>query len=355
MEQYHWKKSIESQIFQQKIEEFERPIRKLRQQINGINTGIQQLGKSLREPFEVINDFFTALSTPPSFYDSARVQTIRHQIHELGTAIFKRLDTAFHVMSWELLFLENYLLIEGWSISPDRITPSETRAICQAICEGKNVKSLIIGYIQERIKQDVDTIEQEIIVKWPARKRFFQAAFEAHREQKYELSIPMFLIQLDGVSADLFRQSLYEISRRSDRTVTKQEILKLLAKMKTKEDQMFWFFILQVLLQKDPIREKLPEKKYRKRKNKGTYILNRHAILHGIDLDYDTESNSLSLISRLDYFNGVRDYIDYTIGNSKMDKQQDIDIEELVDFISESLKKIEHLYIDAGMEDTGNE
>ena len=55
----------------------------------------------------------------------------------------------------------------------------------------------------------LDAIEQELVKLRPKRKKLLQDAFEAHRDRKYNLSIPVFLSQADGIWWDQYSQNLF--------------------------------------------------------------------------------------------------------------------------------------------------
>ena len=55
---------------------------------------------------------------------------------------------------------------------------------------------------RQPLKTRLDIIEEALIDSYPHRGHLFQQAFEAHREGKYGLSIPVFLTQADGIFWD---------------------------------------------------------------------------------------------------------------------------------------------------------
>jgi len=74
-----------------------------------------------------------------------------------------------------------------------------------------------------------EAIVNDLVVMTPKRERFLRTALEAHRDQKYELSIPVFLAQADGMWQDFTKASagkagkemrLYSRSRKTGRPHT---------------------------------------------------------------------------------------------------------------------------------------
>ncbi len=113
------------------------------------------------------------------------------------------------------------------------------------------------------------------------RKHIFDAALRAHMRGEYELSIPALLPHIEGIGSDF------------------------LAELAAREDKVYWDLLLDLL--KDGVSSRdlaLVESLENARSNvffakftasqeyKGR-VVNRHAVLHGILVDYATEANSL--------------------------------------------------------------
>ena len=56
-------------------------------------------------------------------------------------------------------------------------------------------EKIAIDFLRER----VDAIELELSQSYPERSHLFRDAFQAHRERKYNLAIPVLLAQSDGI------------------------------------------------------------------------------------------------------------------------------------------------------------
>jgi hypothetical protein len=99
----------------------------------------------------------------------------------------------------------------------------------------------------------------------------------------------VFLAQADGISEELFGEQFFTYRSWSE---------KLKAHQVLQNGQLtdYGRFLLHPLVQKGKIREHTQELL-----SQNDY-LNRHAILHGMDLNYATEKNALKSISLLAYF-----------------------------------------------------
>ena len=141
-------------------------------------------------------------------------------------------------------------------------------------------RSLVAFY-----KKHQTAIERALRKHFPSREPLFRAAFKAHRRGEYELSIPIMLTQADGVFYDLVGTQFFQ--RRKG----------LPAPMRFAQsfasDLMFSSMLAPLL--EGQISAGTKGLKF----TRG--VLNRHGILHGVIVDYASESNSFRAISLLSY------------------------------------------------------
>lgn len=120
----------------------------------------------------------------------------------------------------------------------------------------------------------------------PQREKIIRAAYDAHKEGHYALSIPVFLIQADGIGSGHFEvQSIYTRSNFP-------EIKKKIKDSKGAESLRSLQFLVGSL---NPINASRGQRKLYGQN------LNRHAVLHGESVDYPTKENSLKSISWLNF------------------------------------------------------
>jgi hypothetical protein len=141
-------------------------------------------------------------------------------------------------------------------------------------------------YLIEYFRRNASRLERGISDLYPDRAIVISTAFKAYSDGQYILAIPVFLAQADGVSKELLSKCFFT-PRKSIREAQKLFQNGLL------DD--YSRLLLAPLVEFGTIRE-----------NTGNLVgksncLNRHAILHGIDLAYGTETNALKCISLLAY------------------------------------------------------
>jgi hypothetical protein len=120
---------------------------------------------------------------------------------------------------------------------------------------------------------------------FPNRADILGDAFEAHRQEKYNLSVPLLLMQADGVWWDRLSRNVFSggftnavddlVGKVPDSTI--RELVRALSY------------------------KQLPLVMTSKNRDIGFSELNRHQIIHGEVTDYGTEENSLKAVSFLNF------------------------------------------------------
>ena len=177
----------------------------------------------------------------------------------------------------------------GWYISPYMLdTPLETlvRSVNKA---PEEILAAVIAYFDGQL----DDIEQKLIRSHPQRKHLFEDAFEAHRDRKYNLSIPVFLSQADGIWWDRYSQNLFT---RKGRKIVHEELTS------SPTSHLISGFLY-------PLSTSTPLWMSEGERDASFNELNRHQVLHGESVEYGTEQNSLKAISLLNYLCFVLDEI----------------------------------------------
>ncbi len=171
----------------------------------------------------------------------------------------------------------------GWYLDLEMPLPGLWE-LKKALSEGnvEEAEEAIAEYFAGRL----DKIEGSIIEKFPNRQKMIRAAFNAHRRQEYELSIPVFLAQTDGICKEVVKQYLFMKQNRKPRTAIYVEQI---------ASNTFRAALLQ------PLARPLPIGASERERAKDFNELNRHMVLHGESLDYGTQVNSLKAISLINY------------------------------------------------------
>lgn len=142
--------------------------------------------------------------------------------------------------------------------------------------------------LEHHFSSRLKDIEFELMTAFPNRAKILSAAFSAHREGKYELSVPVFLTQVDGICTELTGFSPFIRERKKNGGPSTAAYVDSL-------ENVFWEAMLV------PFRENLPMNASQSERQPGFNALNRHMVLHGESLDYGTKRNSLKAISLLNY------------------------------------------------------
>ncbi len=187
----------------------------------------------------------------------------------------------------------------GWYVDMWIITQPAVVELAQQAKEGRvdEVEQYLVSFYSNHLER----IEEELLGRHPDRAPMLRQACAAHRRGEYALSIPVFLAQADGVCHDRIGEQVYR--RRSGNPA----IAHVLAAMAT---GILAEAVLAPLKSPMPISDSTDDSSTPGR-------LNRHAILHGLDLSYHTQHNSLKALLFLLYVSDVLDkqWIDESAGD----------------------------------------
>ena len=167
----------------------------------------------------------------------------------------------------------------GWFLGPDMpvaAIPKLGKAVERAPIE----VDVLVG---QYIRRHLDDIESRLTGSYPDRTHLFREAFGAHRDCRYSLSIRAFLCEADGIFYERFRTSLFRRGRRDAVSAFSSEV-------------MGRFF--QAVLH--PFEKDVDLWMDTDKLDDAFDGLNRHQVIHGTKVDYNTELNSLKAISLLD-------------------------------------------------------
>ena len=143
-------------------------------------------------------------------------------------------------------------------------------------------------YLCASLRDQVDDIEAKLVSVFPNRSEILGDAFQAHRERRWNLSVTVFLTQVDGLFYDRFLKSLFYRADRTEMAECFKEMSKELSSA----------MLRHLLYDGWPLALSRGERD----KQPGDFTeLNRHRVLHGEATDYGTEENSLKAISLLNY------------------------------------------------------
>lgn len=150
----------------------------------------------------------------------------------------------------------------------------------------EEAEAALADYFREHLL----SIENRLNTKFPLRAKVVSMAFSAHKRGEYDLSIPVFLAQTDGICYEVVNQYLF--MRRNKKPGTAVYV-------DTVVSNTFRHALLS------PLSQSLPISASENERGEHFNALNRHQVMHGESLSYGTEINSLKSISLLNYVGEV--------------------------------------------------
>src|SRR5262245_27222728 len=171
----------------------------------------------------------------------------------------------------------------GWYIDPE----SDFIEITNATDlfdkgESEEAHQYLCDYFDGRL----DGIEAVLSNRFPHRARILGQAFGAHRREEHGLSIPVFLAQADGICQELVGVQLFA---REDGKPKVGAVLDPAAADSLESAYRAGLVEVFPILARPAERVGLVD------------FLNRHTVLHGESVDYDTRLNSCRAVSLLGY------------------------------------------------------
>ena len=140
--------------------------------------------------------------------------------------------------------------------------------------------------LSEYFTSKLEEIEESIVDKYPRRNNIISAAFKAHRNGDYELSIPVLLTQIDGIGFETLGHSFFK---------RKDGIPKTTKFVEERIGESLYKGLLY------PLAEDLEISRAWDETEVDFDLLNRPMILHGRNVVYGTKLNSLKVISFINY------------------------------------------------------
>ena len=213
--------------------------------------------------------------------------TLQSQVKALAQAIppdtvgfIQSLLSAFTASPEELLARWKAIAELGWFPHPSILVGSEL--ITDAISKDSGaVERLLINIFRD----ELTSIESELIDLYPKRQHLLRQGFEAHRQQQYGLSILMFLAQADGIANDKLSKSVF-MKRQREEIPGSDEIPEQPAAIPS---------AFRLLFKEDTLPIWVSENN-----RSSTFCgFNRHQVMHGESINYDSEENSLKAVSFL--------------------------------------------------------
>ena len=176
---------------------------------------------------------------------------------------------------------------EGWYIDGD-FGAGACGDLLRAIRTGN--KEWVNKQLVEDYTQRLSAVKAALFERYPDRAKILRAAFAAHERGEYELSVPVFLAQADGICYEVTRHFMFIKNNGKPAVAEYAESFGL--------DELHAAVLM-------PLRSAHAIGLSQRQRPKDFSGLNRHQVLHGESVDYDIELNSCKAISLLSYLEWV--------------------------------------------------
>lgn len=165
------------------------------------------------------------------------------------------------------------------------IPPSIKLSVLKRILHAYENENTINTIFMQYYKGNMDTFINNLCITYKERSEIIQEAYLAHNNKNFYSSIVLFSTQIDGIAKKLTGHCFFQ---GGDWKKVPFEHLKT---------KLAYSFV-QVFFDSDDFKPRIKHTE-NERKNGQTYNLNRHLILHGEVVGFNTETNSLKVFSLL--------------------------------------------------------
>ena len=252
--------------------------------LSDIASAAQAAYQTFQLPLEEIRKSFEVIDKQNKIIGSLAIPKYFENFQDIGKLISENLEKTPE----SLLLLSKY----GWYLDFDSEMdlPNQLRNL---IVNGKvdDVDEILMEYYNENI----DRIFKNLSDSYSDRKEIFKQIIAAHKEQKYFLTIPSILTQVDGICFDITTKKYFITEKKEKKFKYLPEVATEFANISGSIAEAFSMPILnQTAINSHESKiENFPVK------------LNRHLIMHGIDKEFGTEKNSLKCLSLLVYLSDM--------------------------------------------------
>jgi hypothetical protein len=164
--------------------------------------------------------------------------------------------------------------------------------------------------MEDYYRTNLDIITGRLIGRHPDRKQIINQIKRAFDSECHSVLIPTVLTQIDGICFDFTKRKFF----------IKEKKNKYLPQVTAELEKSAGSFLSLYLL---PLQNQTPIMVREEDINKFPCHLNRHQIMHGVNTDYGTETNSLKVISLFKYVSDLLTRLD--------DKSSELEENEIVE------------------------
>lgn len=172
---------------------------------------------------------------------------------------------------------------QGWYLDPSWSLDAPLKAHKILCTEGsESLDEALVDYFESQSTSIINALAKH----HPKREAIIRSALRAHHSEEFELSVPVFLIQADGISKEQFGRYLFIRSNGNPEISSYLDTL-------DKDDLLRAFMA--------PLAEPTTINLAQKERGAAFVGLNRHLVLHGDSVDYGSRANSLKALSLLNH------------------------------------------------------
>lgn len=273
----------------------------------------------LEELYKPILDAFGSLAQEQT---AAMNQAARELARQLTMHVQKQLDQFYRVIGGSIQEMLDRAEVDANEVGPLLeqanfwLSPSMNLDLLyalKAIAEsGDATPERIVSAFVEYYEDDEWAKLKGMVSSWHDNHYFVDRmhiitdALEAHLDGKYTLVIPALLSQVEGIASSILETPAGRSTELVKSAVTDRQGEFLRAASK---DILIKFVTSPMGYGSVPTRYFTPEKFHEWLESKGvpeSQSINRHGILHGVDVHYDSKEKSLRVFLLLDVFYGMR-------------------------------------------------
>jgi len=189
---------------------------------------------------------------------------------------------------------QEFLAKRGWFIPFRNLPLARIKWIAECVKEKRSYNQ-IDEYLTEYIENSIPGIIKDSEQYFDERFKILEEAFQAHKEERYALSIPTLLSQADGIFRDLFGKDFYKNDPDERNEISKRILKKLNQNEHRVTAASLSYVFIKQLHEESSLHEPYSETNIFE-DGEDIETLNRHEVLHGIAKKYDTKINSTKAI-----------------------------------------------------------
>lgn len=253
-------------------------------QFSEIASAAQAAYQSFQRPLDQIKKSLEVIENHNKIAKSVFFPKYFEHVQEIG----KRISENLKKTPESILLLSKY----SWYLDFDSemYLPIQLKNL---IIDGKvdEVDKILMEYYNE----NMDNVLENLSMNYPDRKEIFEQIISAHKEQKYFLTIPCILSQVDGICFDSTTKKYFITEKKDKNFKYLPEVATEFANISGSIAEAF----------STPILNQTAINSHESKIENYPVTLNRHLILHGIDKQFGTEKNSLKCLSLLVYLSDM--------------------------------------------------